>query len=182
MFRELIEKVAIVLGDRGIPYMIIGGQAVILYGEPRLTRDVDITLGIGTERLPEILDLVEKIGFKPLPEHPEAFTVETMVLPTVDDNTGVRIDFIFSYKPYEREAIERANHVSFGRIQVSFASPEDVIIHKIFAGRPRDLEDVRGIILKNPGIDKGYIRKWLLQFDNSLDQGGFTDLFESLLS
>jgi len=29
--------------------MVIGGQAVLLYGEPRLTRDIDITLGIGVE-------------------------------------------------------------------------------------------------------------------------------------
>jgi len=37
--------------------------------------------------------------------------------------------------------------------EVFFASPEDVIIHKIFAGRPRDMEDARTILLKNPGVD-----------------------------
>jgi predicted nucleotidyltransferase len=181
MFRELIEKVAIVLGDKGIPYMIIGGQAVILYGEPRLTRDVDVTLGIGTERLPEVLGVAEKIGLRPLPENPASFTEETMVLPTVDDSTGVRVDFIFSYTPYEQEAIKRANKISFGEVFVSFASPEDVIVHKIFAGRPRDIEDVRSIILKNPGIDRGYIIKWLAEFDKSVAQAGFTELFENLL-
>ncbi len=30
-----------------IPYMVIGEQAVLLYGEPHLTKDIDITVGIG---------------------------------------------------------------------------------------------------------------------------------------
>ena len=62
-----------------------------------------------------------------------------------------------------------------------FASMEDVIIHKIFAGRPRDLEDVRSIILKNPDFDREYTRKWLKEFDRSMESGNFGRLFEDLL-
>ena len=59
-----------------------------------------------------------------------------------------------------------------------------MISHKIFAGRPRDLEDVEGIILKNPDIGRAYIRKWLEQFDLlSEDPGGkrHTTIFEEIL-
>jgi len=38
--------------------MVIGGQAVLLYGEPRLTKDIDITLGKGIESLEKIKDNV----------------------------------------------------------------------------------------------------------------------------
>lgn len=41
MFKELLARLADLLDQKGIPYMIIGGQAVLLYGEPRLTRDID---------------------------------------------------------------------------------------------------------------------------------------------
>ncbi|HBR21659.1 MAG TPA: hypothetical protein DD713_03700 [Nitrospiraceae bacterium] len=51
MFEKLIVKVASSLKKHEIPYMIIGGQAVLLYGTPRLTRDIDITLGISTDKL-----------------------------------------------------------------------------------------------------------------------------------
>jgi hypothetical protein len=37
--------------------MIIGGQAVLLYGEPRLTKDIDITLGVNVDRLKDLLDV-----------------------------------------------------------------------------------------------------------------------------
>jgi hypothetical protein len=91
---------------------------------------------------------------------------------------------LLSFTPYESEAIKRARTLKFNEQEVRFASPEDVIIHKIFAGRPRDLEDVGGIILKNSDIDREYIRRWLEQFDlSSEDACGkkYTRIFEEIL-
>ena len=51
MFDQIIARVGASLDQAGLPYMIIGGQAVLLYGEPRLTRDIDITLGVNIDRL-----------------------------------------------------------------------------------------------------------------------------------
>jgi len=162
--------------------MIIGGQAVLLYGEPRLTRDIDITLGIGTDRLDEVLVVVQELSLHPLLNNIEDFVQKTMVLPTLDETTGIRVDFIFSFTPYEVQAIERSNKISILGEPVSFASPEDVIIHKIFAGRPRDTEDVISIILKNPNINKNYIRDWLMKFDDSSDEErDFLKTFEGVL-
>lgn len=78
------------------------------------------------------------------------------------------IDFIFSFSPYERQAIQRARFIALGGAEVAFAAVEDLIIHKIVAGRPRDLEDVEGILLKNPSLDEAYIRDWLGQFEEAL--------------
>ncbi|MGC9445266.1 MAG: hypothetical protein ACP5E9_10130 [Candidatus Methanospirareceae archaeon] len=44
--------------------MVIGGQAVLLYGEPRLTRDIDITLGLGVEHLATLEALTGAVGLK----------------------------------------------------------------------------------------------------------------------
>lgn len=112
MFKELIERIAVSLDREEIPYMIIGGQAVLYYGEPRFTKDIDITLGI---------------------------------------------DFIFSNSDYEMQAIERSKSVKFVETSVKFASLEDVVIHKIIAGRPRDMEDVSTVLLKNPEYNGNYI-------------------------
>ena len=49
MFEEILAALSRVLQKRSIPYMVIGGQAVLLYGEPRVTRDIDITLGVGMQ-------------------------------------------------------------------------------------------------------------------------------------
>lgn len=161
MLEELLSKLARGLDRRGIPYMLIGGQAVLLYGEPRLTRDVDVTLGAGPERLSLILDLAKESGWKILTDSPKDFVAQTLVLPCVDSASGIRIDFIFSFSPYERQAIERARSVAVEGTQVRYAAVEDVVIHKIVAGRARDLEDVRSILLKNPKLDGQYVRRWL---------------------
>ena len=63
---------------------------------------------------------------------------------------------------------------------VTFSSPEDLIIHKIFAGRPRDLEDVGTILRKNPDVDIHYIRGWLEQFDSSSEGRNYLSIFNDL--
>lgn len=181
MFEEILAKVAAGLVRHHIPYMIIGGQAVLLYGEPRLTRDIDITLGVNADHIDKVLSVLSETSLQPLPADINQFVKETMVLPAADDTSGIRVDFIFSFTPYESQAIGRARLVTVKDQEVSFASPEDVIIHKIFAGRPRDMEDARIILIKNPGMDIEYMRKWLREFDASSDEGNFLAAFESML-
>jgi predicted nucleotidyltransferase len=181
MFEELLSKIGLCLDNQSLPYMIIGGQAVLIYGEPRLTRDIDITLGVDINGLDRLLNAIQELPLKPLPADIDGFVRETMVLPTLDENTGIRVDFIFSYTPYETNAIKRANTVAILGQKLAFASPEDLVIHKIFAGRPRDLEDVRIILIKNPDIDNSYIRKWLKEFDEPSDTKEFLNIFEEML-
>jgi predicted nucleotidyltransferase len=168
VFIDLIKKIAAELSRREIPYMIIGGQAVLQYGEPRLTKDIDITLGVGLEGLSLVKEAVEAMGLTIEAPDADAFVRETMVLPTSDRKTGIRVDLILSFSPFEREAIERAKIVDYDNVPVRFASLEDLVIHKMVAGRPRDLEDVSSVLLKNPGYDKGRIRQWLSEFDKDL--------------
>lgn len=181
MFEEILARVSAALVECNIPYMIIGGQAVLLYGEPRLTRDIDITLGANTNHLNQLLAVLQKISLKPIPEDVETFVKQTMVLPALDEATGIRVDFIFSFTPYETEAIKRAKKIDILSQEVCFASMEDLIIHKIFAGRPRDLEDVRAIFLKNPDPDIKYIQGWLKEFDASIGNKDFLKTLEDIL-
>ena len=180
MFKELIERIAISLDKGGIPYMIIGGQAVLLYGEPRFTKDIDITLGIDVDTLDKVLVLTSKLSLTILVNDVGDFVKKTMVLPSLDVSTGIRVDWIFSHSNYERQAIERSNKVKFGDTIVRFASLEDVVIHKIIAGRPRDIEDVSIILLKTSEYDYQYISRWLRKFDNSLGES-FLETFKRLV-
>jgi hypothetical protein len=170
MFEKLLEQLALGLDRRKIPYMIIGGQAVLLYGEPRFTKDIDVTLGRDADQAPELIELIKDLGWKVLVENAESFVRKTMVMPCQDPASGIRLDFIFSYSPYEKRALERVHRKRIGKAEVLFASPEDVVIHKIVAGRPRDLEDAKNLLLKNPQLDRKYIREWLEQFEQSLSK------------
>ena len=150
--------------------MVIGGQAVLIYGEPRLTKDIDITIGLGPDHTDMILLMAKKAGFQVLVHDPHDFIRKTMLLPLLDQKSSIRIDMIFSFSPYELQAINRAVNVKILGKQVRFASLEDLIIHKIIAGRPRDGEDVKCILLKNRSYDRDYIIYWLSQFEESIGE------------
>jgi hypothetical protein len=104
-----------------------------------------------------------------------------MVLPVLEKSIGIRVDFIFSFTPYEAQDIGRAKKIILAGQEVCFASLADLILHKLFAGRPRDVEDVRTLILKNPGIDISYIRRWLKEFDTSVPGKGFLKTLDKIL-
>ncbi len=182
MFEALISKIAQELERSGLPYMIIGGQAVLRYGTPRMTKDIDITLGVDTGSLDAVIQAVKSIGAEIIPDDFQAFVERTYVLPAMEKGSGLRIDFIFSFTPYERQAIARATPTLLGGTKVMFAAVEDVIIHKVFAGRPRDLEDVRSLMIKNPGIDRHYVRKWLKEFEKTPEKEALLKKFEDILS
>lgn len=183
MFEELLARIAGLLDRAGIPYMVIGGQAVQFYGEPRLTRDIDLTLGIGADGLEAVSGICRDAGLRVLVPDPPGFVNETMVLPAVEDRTGIRVDFVFSFSGYERQAIGRSRKVELGGVEVRFAALEDLVIHKLVAGRPRDVEDVRAVLLKNPGFDREYLDLWLAEFDRALSRDlrrGFSSLLADI--
>jgi len=180
VFRNLLRKIARGLDKAHIPYMIVGGQAVLLYGEPRLTKDIDITLGVGSDEIEKVRNLATTLNLKVLVNKIEEFVKDTMVLPTIDEKSGIRVDFILSFSYYEKQAIGRANTVRLDKTAVKFASLEDLVIHKIIAGRARDIEDVKSVLLKNPHYDTGYIARWLEEFDRSLGEN-FSAMFNRIL-
>jgi predicted nucleotidyltransferase len=181
MIAALIKRIAQCLDENKVPYMIIGGQAVLLYGTPRLTRDIDITLGVDTDQFLVIDKLCRDLDLRVLSDDPERFAVQTKVLPAEDPASRIRVDFIFSFTPYERQAIERANAVPMEGYPVKFASREDVIIHKMFAARAVDHEDVRNILAKSrQRIDLAYIKRWLSEFGSLPEHERICEDFEKL--
>lgn len=182
MIEKLIAKIVQCLDEEKIPYMIIGGQAVLLYGTPRLTRDIDIILGVDTDKFSLVKEICNKLELKLLSENPEDFAKDTNVLPAEDPDSRIRVDFIFSFTLYERQAIERAKEVVMNNYPVKFASREDVIIHKMLAARAIDEEDIKNILVKNKtSIDYEYIRKWLLEFSDISEHKEILGKFNSLL-
>ena len=148
----------------GITYMLIGGQAVHLHGEPRLTRDIDVTLGVDSSQLNRLRAAMEGIDLTPSVADVETFVRRTNVFPLTDPRGGVRVGLIFPSTPYETEAIRRAVGVVFHGVTVRFAAAEDLIIHKLVAGRARDIEDVAGVLARHPSLDESYLARWLSSF------------------
>jgi predicted nucleotidyltransferase len=178
MFKKLLLSIARQFEKNKIPYIIIGGQAVLLYGEPRLTKDIDIIIGLNIDMAEKISKIMKDISLKPLPKDIIQFVKQTMVLPLIEPATGIRVDVIFSFSPFEQEAVKRANRVKIDNTEVHYVSLEDLIIFKIFSGRPRDMEDVRTILIKNKHADIKYIKTQLQEL--SFEGKDFLKEFEEV--
>lgn len=144
--------------------MVIGGQAVIVHGEPRFTKDIDITLGIDTNEAERVYKIAQELSLEPRKGVTKEFVIRNALFSVEEKETNVVVDFIFSFMPYEREAIQRTVTVRLGNTNVRFATAEDTIIHKLFAGRPLDIQDIKGIINTNRNLDTTYVKKWLKEF------------------
>lgn len=112
MFEALLTTIARAFDTYRIPYMVIGGQAVLLYGEGRLTADVDVTLGFGPGELATVQKAVHEAGLQVLVPSPEDFVKQTFVLPCAQPASGIRVDVVFSLSPFERQAVQRARPVT----------------------------------------------------------------------
>ena len=134
---QALVRLARQLSDLEVPYMVIGGVANAVWGEPRATLDIDVTLAAETS---ECSRLIEGLAseFTPLISDPQGFVEKTRVLP-VQSRTGVRVDLIFGLLPFEREAIARAVSVNVQGVEVAFCTAEDLILLKIISTRARSV-------------------------------------------
>lgn len=183
MFEQLMAKLGRSLDAAKVPYIVIGGQAVLQHGEPRFTRDIDISLGVDSDGVNAVLGAVAVCGLKPLVDSPKSFVERTYILPVHDPETEIRVDFAFTFSPFEREAISRAVRLRVGGYDVAYATAEDLIIHKLFAGRPRDIEDIRGVLARKQGkVDRDYLCRWIRQFAKLEGKGHLLPQLETLLA
>jgi len=138
-------------------FCFIGGVALQRWGEPRLTRDVDICLltGFGAEE-PYVDVLLEQYRGR-IPE-PRTFALTQRVLLLVS-HSGISIDIALAGLPYEETVVSRATFFEFlPELRLLTCSAEDLIVLKSFADRDRDWLDVETIIIRQQhGLDWPYI-------------------------
>ncbi len=142
-----IKDITEFLDNLKMPYMLIGGIANSIHGEPRYTYDIDIKIKFISEK--NVSDLIENLrnSFIIKIENPIDFINTTMVLPIESNN--IKIDLIFASLPYEIEAIDNAGVCEFDGTKIKICSAEDLIIQKCISIRQKDWMDIEGIINKN---------------------------------
>jgi predicted nucleotidyltransferase len=101
----------------------------------------------------------------------ESFAAQSQVLLLVHQQSGVPMDFILAWLPFEREALARAQPVSVDGVEIPMATAQDLIIYKVIAWRERDRRDVEELLrLHRSGIDLDYIRGRVAEFTEAIDE------------
>ncbi len=177
---EALVTLARMLDELEIPYMVIGGHANALWGEPRATLDIDITIWLSEARITELVEHLTP-SFSARVKNPESFVKETRVLP-VQTPEGLGADLIFGLLPFEERAIQRARPVAVGGQEVRFCTAEDLVLLKIVSTRERDHADIRGVVRhQGSDLDLDYLEIRIEELARLLERPEILDFWRSVL-
>ncbi|HEY4182391.1 MAG TPA: nucleotidyl transferase AbiEii/AbiGii toxin family protein [Kofleriaceae bacterium] len=156
---DAARRIAAVLSDDGVRYALGGALALGVWGLPRATKDVDISIFVRRDELPRVLDLLEHAGV--MVHHEDARRgVERNGLFNGRCGT-ITIDVFLSEHPQYADMARRARSVVDSTGQTLwFISAEDLCLHKLIFGRPKDVIDLEGMLAVRP-IDFDYVADWL---------------------
>ena len=176
---ELLTALAPVLGRWGRWY-VFGAQAVIVYGVPRLSADVDVTLALAPDAPERFAREMEAAGFALRVADPE-FVRRTRVMPFVHSATGMPLDIVLAGSGLEDEFLDRAVMTQIGTLTVPVIDRADLLIAKLLAGRPKDLEDARALWHLHGGeLDAARVRRTLHLLEEALSQSDLVAAFDLL--
>jgi len=151
---DLIKLFVEPINKLGVRYMLTGSVAAVIYGEPRLTHDVDIVIELGAAQLDEVLKIFPPQDFSAPP-------IEVMRLESqrtirghcniIHFESGLKADLYFLGKdPLHHWAIELRREIEVAGEQIWIAPPEYVILRKLLffreGGSQKHLRDIRLIL------------------------------------
>jgi hypothetical protein len=165
---EALEKLLSRFENRGV---IIGGIAVGLLGKARFTEDVDAMVLLSMEEIPNFLMVAREEGIEPRISQIEDFAVRNRVLLLRHSHSQTDIDIALGVLPFEQEMVQRSIVRKIDEaLKIRLPTPEDLIIMKAVAHRPKDLLDIQGIIQSHPSLDRERIQEWIKQFAELLER------------
>jgi len=163
VFRSILS----VLEAHRIDYMVVGSVASIVYGEPRLTKDMDLVVELPPGSVPRFHTLFPEERFYVPPIEVLADEVSRRgQFNLLDQRSGLKIDFVVRKNtPYAREEFSRRRRISlFPDFDAYVAAPEDVILGKLMffreGGSEKHIGDIRGVLANTP-VDSRYIERWV---------------------
>lgn len=163
------------------PYVTIGGIGVSLLVGARTTKDIDALLWLDTGAVEPFLRSGAAYGFVPRVSDAVDFARSNRVLLLQHQPTGVPVDLSCGALPFENEIITRARTLDIGLLKLKVATPEDLIIMKAIARRPKDIADIEAILNIEQNLDLGRIRFWVGQFADVLEMPELMEDLEKIL-
>jgi hypothetical protein len=162
-YLAVVELANRALSSTQAPYCVIGALALGVWGTPRATYDVDfLVLAQCTDPQP-FLDLLQTTGFAIDETWHDANPMAREVVLRLAHPTAPHfpVDLVFSLGPFDRAVLDRRRAVDLRGLTVWMSSPEDLLLMKLRASRPRDFDDVISIA-KNPRLqlDLPYLWDW----------------------
>lgn len=162
-------------------WYVFGAQAVNVHGFPRATADLDVTVDLGDGPTPSFLRALKAAGFVLQFSDPD-FVAATRVLPVIHRASAMPVDLVMAGPGLEQLFLDDIHVETMGRRKIPFLTVENLIITKLLASRPKDLQDVRELLARHPKLDHHRVEAMLSQLESALGQSDLVPLYRELRS
>lgn len=142
-----------------VRYALVGGFAVMAWGQPRATTDVDALARLDGVRLESFANALENEGLRVAVEDLKDVMGRGGHATIFDTRSAYHVDLKPARSSDERDQVEAAQTVPFEGGQLRVASAEHTIAYKLLYGSERDVQDARSILARlGPDLDKALLR------------------------
>lgn len=183
MIDLIIEAAALqeFLEEQNWEFFFIGGVAVQVWGQPRMTQDIDLTVFTNLTNEPEYIAAF-LARYSPKFSDAGQFALTNRVLPMFTKG-GIGIDVTLGGLSDISEALARSSYQPFvGGHNLRICSADDLVIMKTVAARPRDWIDVESVIIRQNCLDWAYILSTLHNLSEYQDLSAEIENLTSLRS
>jgi hypothetical protein len=162
--RALLDFIEI-FNELKLRHAVMGGMAVRAYSIPRPTWDIDVTIAIDRSDLQTLYAAVEKRGYT-VPEAYRGGWVDRVAdMPLVKfriflEGGGVDVDVYLAEEEFQQEVLRRSQLIKTDLGPLYLVTPEDLVLLKLMAARPRDMIDVADLFFIQGPLDEHYMRTW----------------------
>ncbi len=147
------------LDEDGIDYAIGGALALIAWGAPRSTADVDISVFVDKREIDRVLAALERAGVMV----PADAAKEVERIAMFRGLLGrIPVDVFLSAHPHQHAMRERRRLMELTEGDERwFVSAEDLVVLKLLYARPKDELDLERLLAVRTELDLGYVEEWL---------------------
>lgn len=164
---KLLLAISSILDRLKIPYLISGGVAVVVWGRPRFTADIDIVVELLPQKISQLATALRKFDKA---AHIDEQAMQRALATEGEFNfihpaSGLKVDFwILSRSAFDRGRMKRRVRRRFVGSDIYLSSPEDLILIKLLWYREtestRQLEDIESVLRIQGKLDWRYLKKW----------------------
>jgi hypothetical protein len=165
---QTLKQVWLCLEPLGLPIALMGGLSAAVWKHPRATRDVDILVNLGKANEDLLLPALERAGLRAKRKPPVLNIGPSRILQMLFEPPGtfleIQVDLLFADSDYQRQALSHCARTRLPglEIEISVLSCEDLIMHKLLAGRLLDKADAVALVRANrEALNFTYLREWI---------------------
>lgn len=126
--------------------------------------------------------MATRFGIVPRIDNPLDFARRSRVLLMKHVASGIDIDVTFGGLPFEQAAVENSDRHDIAGVSMRLPRVEDLLIMKAIAHRPKDLQDIEGLLKAHPHADVTRVRQWVREFSMATGMSDMLEEFDKLLA